>query len=145
MIELAEFNALNSFLGGSILGVSALLLYLLRGDVAGINGMVTGLINPLQGEWSWRLLFVVGLIAGGFIYQWVGGGLTLEPAAHGGLVVVAGLLVGIGATIGSGCTSGHGICGIARWSIRSIAATVTFMISAMVTVFVLYHVIGGGL
>ncbi|MHA7878806.1 MAG: YeeE/YedE family protein [Saccharospirillum sp.] len=144
MLELAEFNALTSFVGGLVIGFAALLLYLLRGDVAGINGMVTGLMSPVKGEWSWRLLFVVGLVLGGLVYQALGGGLTrLEPVAHGGLVIVAGLLVGIGATVGSGCTSGHGICGISRWSIRSIAATITFVTAAMLTVFVIRHLVGG--
>ena len=114
------------------------------GDVAGINGMLTGIIKPVKGEVSWRILFLVGLVIGGLLYRSYGGALeTLEPAVDGYWVVLAGLLVGIGATFGSGCTSGHGICGIARWSVRSIMATLTFMAAAIVTVFFIRHLLGG--
>lgn len=143
-MQIVNFDPITAFIGGLILGGSALMLYLLRGDVAGINGMVTGILKPVKGEVSWRVLFIVGLVIGGFIYRSYGGAITqLEPAVEGYWVVLAGLLVGLGATFGSGCTSGHGICGISRWSIRSIAATVTFMATAMITVFVIRHILGG--
>lgn len=142
-MEFAEFNALTSFAGGLLIGFSALLLYLLRGDVAGISGMVTGVMSFAKGETSWRVLFLIGLIGGGFVYQWLGGNLTrLEPAASGWAVVLAGLLVGIGASFASGCTSGHGICGIARFSNRSLVATGVFLSTAIITVFITQHVIG---
>lgn len=143
-MEIINFDPINAYIGGLMLGVSAMMLYLMRGDVAGINGMLTGIIKPIKGEVSWRVLFLVGLVLGGLLYRGYGTALTvLEPAVEGYWVVIAGLLVGIGATFGSGCTSGHGICGIARWSIRSIIATVTFMATAVATVFVIRHVIGG--
>jgi len=143
-MEIINFDPVNAYVGGLMLGGSAMMLYLLRGDVAGINGMLTGIIKPIKGEVSWRILFLVGLVLGGLLYRGYGGALeTLEPAVDGYWVVLAGLLVGIGATFGSGCTSGHGICGISRWSIRSIMATVTFMASAVVTVFIIRHVVGG--
>ncbi len=143
-MEIINFDPVNAYVGGLMLGGSAMMLYLLRGDVAGINGMLTGIIKPIKGEVSWRILFLVGLVLGGLLYRGYGGALeTLEPAVDGYWVVLAGLLVGIGATFGSGCTSGHGICGISRWSIRSIMATVTFMASAVVTVFNIRHAVGG--
>jgi len=143
-MEIINFDPVNAYVGGLMLGGSAMMLYLLRGDVAGINGMLTGIIKPIKGEVSWRILFLVGLVLGGLLYRGYGGALeTLEPAVDGYWVVLAGLLVGIGATFGSGCTSGHGICGISRWSIRSIMATVTFMASAVVTVSIIRHVVGG--
>lgn len=145
-MEIVNFDPVNAYIGGLMLGGAAMMLYLLRGDVAGINGMVTGILKPIRGEVSWRVLFLIGLVLGGLLYRGYGGSLTqLEPAVEGNWVILAGLLVGIGATFGSGCTSGHGICGLSRWSIRSLAATVTFMVSAIVTVFVIHHLIGGGL
>jgi uncharacterized membrane protein YedE/YeeE len=142
-MQIVNFDPVNAFIGGLILGGSAMMLYILRGDVAGINGMVTGILKPIKGEVSWRVLFIVGLVLGGLIYRSYGGTITqLEPAVEGYWVVLAGLLVGLGATFGSGCTSGHGICGIARWSVRSIAATGTFMLTAIITVFIIRHVLG---
>lgn len=143
-MEIVNFEPLNAYLGGLMLGGAAMMLYLLRGDVAGINGMVSGLLSPIKGEVSWRVLFLIGLVIGGLLYRSNGGALeTLEPAVEGYWVVLAGLLVGIGATFGSGCTSGHGICGISRWSVRSMAATGTFMATAIITVFIIRHVVGG--
>ena len=142
-MQIVNFDPVNAFIGGLILGGSAMMLYILRGDVAGINGMVTGILKPIKGEVSWRILFIVGLVIGGIIYRSYGGTITqLEPAVDGYWVVLAGLLVGLGATFGSGCTSGHGICGIARWSVRSIAATGTFMLTAIITVFFIRHILG---
>lgn len=143
-MQIVNFDPISAFIGGLVLGGSALMLYLFRGDVAGINGMVTGILKPVKGEVSWRVLFVIGLVIGGLIYRSYGGTLSqLEPAVEGYWVVLAGLLVGLGATLGSGCTSGHGICGISRWSVRSIIATCTFMATAMLTVFVIRHLLGG--
>lgn len=143
-MQIVNFDPISAFIGGLILGGSALMLYLLRGDVAGINGMVTGILKPIKGEVSWRVLFIVGLIIGGIIYRSYGGSITrLEPAVDGYWVVLAGLLVGLGATFGSGCTSGHGICGLARWSVRSLVATLTFMATAILTVFIIRHLLGG--
>lgn len=143
-MNIVNFDPITAYVGGLFLGVSAMMLYLLRGDIAGISGMVTGIIRPVKGEVSWRVLFLVGLVLGGLLYRNNGGALeTLEPAVEGYWVVLAGLLVGLGATFGSGCTSGHGICGISRWSVRSIIATITFMASAIVTVFIIRHVLGG--
>lgn len=143
-MEIIQFDAMSAYGGGLIMGLSAMLLFLLRGDVAGVNGMVTGILNPIKGEVSWRILFLLGMVIGGYLYQGAGGVLeTLEPVVEGNWVILAGLLVGIGATFGSGCTSGHGICGISRWSVRSIVATTSFMVSAIVTVYVIRYLVGG--
>jgi len=143
-MEILQFNAMGAYIGGLIMGLSAMLLFLLRGDVAGVNGMVVGIIKPIKGEVSWRILFLTGLVIGGYLYREAGGVLeTLEPVVEGNWVIFAGLLVGIGTTFGSGCTSGHGICGISRWSLRSIVATISFMVSAIATVYIIKHVLGG--
>jgi uncharacterized membrane protein YedE/YeeE len=133
-------------LGGVLIGLSATLLLLFNGRVAGISGIVGGLLQPVSGgEGPWRLSFVGGLLGGGVLLY------VLQPSLFGtptygsgvGLTVAAGLLVGFGTRLGSGCTSGHGICGMARGSKRSLAATMTFMITAIATVFVLRTLTGG--
>lgn len=120
--------------GGGLIGLSAAAMMFFNGRVAGISGIVGGLLRPVAGEVSWRLLFVFGLLAGGLVAS---RGVT--PAfgaseAGMGTTLVAGLLVGIGTRLGNGCTSGHGVCGIARGSRRSLAATLTFIATGALTV-----------
>ena len=131
--------------GGALIGLSASLLLMLTGRVAGISGIVGGLMGEgrKSGEASWRLAFVIGLLAGGvalFVVrpQSFDGGPTVSPL----LVALAGLFVGVGTTLGNGCTSGHGVCGISRLSKRSILATCAFMATGMVVTFVVRHVVG---
>ena len=119
------------------------LLLLLNGRIAGISGIAGGLLRSEKGEFGWRIAFIGGLIAGPMIY----GAATGEPVfisveASTPVLVAGGLLVGFGTQLGSGCTSGHGVCGIGRFSRRSIMATVTFMITAFITVFLVRHVLG---
>lgn len=126
--------------GGVLIGLSATLLLWLNGRVAGISGMVNGLLFPRTGEVAWRALFLAGLIAAAGLYM------SLVPSAplprtdfsRAGLVL-AGLLVGFGTRMGNGCTSGHGVCGLGRLSARSLAAVVTFMAAAIATTFVVRH------
>jgi uncharacterized protein len=141
-MEIAEFNWITSLFGGFLLGLSAMLLLVFRGDVAGINGMVSGVLSFKWQEMGWRINFIIGLILGVVIYQWVYGSssLVLEPLVDTQWVIFAGFIVGIGATIGNGCTSGHGICGISRFSMRSIVATITFISTGIVTVYLVHHV-----
>ncbi|MGR5094410.1 YeeE/YedE family protein [Vibrio maritimus] len=131
----------GSLLGGMLLGVSATLLLLFNGKIAGISGIVGRIYKAKTGDTSWRVLFVLGMVLGGVLSaKWLG----IEPAemvVSTPLVIVSGLLVGIGTKLGNGCTSGHGICGMGRLSKRSIAATMTFMGVAMVTTFVMLHVL----
>lgn len=144
-MEIVNFTPGPAFLGGALIGLSAAFLLLVKGRVAGISGIAGGIILPEKGDVPWRILFVLGLILGGLIYQWLGLGANveqIEAQVGKGMLIVAGLLVGIGTTIGTGCTSGHGICGLARRSPRSLVATLTFMGSAIVTVFITRHLLG---
>lgn len=132
----------DALAGGMLLGVSASVLLVLNGRIAGISGIVSGLLTPKKGEVSWRLLFVIGMLASGLLAPTLG--FTLPetlPVSSFLWVGLAGLLVGIGTKIGNGCTSGHGICGMGRLSKRSIVATCIFMGVAIATVFVRLHVL----
>jgi hypothetical protein len=115
----------------------------LNGRIAGISGILGGLLPPSRGDTTWRLAFVLGLVLGGLIFVYAGGDLhAIEIAAETPVLIGAGLLVGFGTRLGSGCTSGHGICGIGRLSPRGIVATLIFMGVAILTVFVTRHLIG---
>lgn len=133
----------ESLLGGMLLGISAILLLAVNGKIAGISGVMNGMMSPKKGDYSWRLLFTVGLILGGLVMVLALGGEVPDTSATSTLgIIAAGLLVGMGTRLGNGCTSGHGICGIGRLSKRSIVATCTFMFVAGVTVFVRLHILG---
>ncbi|HWE26946.1 MAG TPA: YeeE/YedE family protein [Polyangia bacterium] len=131
----AHFTPLASLVGGLVIGLATALLWMLNGRIAGISGIVGHLLRPERGETRWRLAFVIGLVASGFVMH------VVHPASFGlarggsGTLIVAGLMVGFGTRLGSGCTSGHGLCGMARLSPRSIAATLTFMAVGMATAF----------
>ncbi|WP_299734278.1 YeeE/YedE thiosulfate transporter family protein [uncultured Endozoicomonas sp.] len=131
----------SSLLGGILLGASALLLLLFNGKVAGISGIIGGLISPEKQDFLWRLLFLLGMMGGGWLaIQFLGITFPSDFSASPMVIIIAGLFVGLGSGLGNGCTSGHGICGIGRLSVRSIAATCTFMAVAAVTVFIRLHV-----
>lgn len=141
----SNFTPIASTIGGVLIGLSGLMLLGLAGRIAGISGIVGGLVDGQAEGRSWRFAFTFGLLAGGVV------ALAMAPTAFGvplGLptwaLIAAGLLVGYGTRLGSGCTSGHGVCGLSRLSARSMVATVVFMGSGMLTVFVTRH-IGGGL
>ncbi|WP_229627930.1 YeeE/YedE family protein [Vibrio parahaemolyticus] len=132
----------ESLFGGILLGISATILLLVNGKIAGISGIMNGIMSPKKGDYSWRLLFAVGMIAGGLISVLMLGVAAPSTANLSlGMVIAAGLLVGIGARLGNGCTSGHGICGMGRLSKRSIVATCVFMAVAGLTVFVRLHLV----
>lgn len=131
---MTEFAPASAAIGGGLIGLAAVLLLWLNGRVAGVSGILYGLFTRQSDERNWRLLFVAGLILGGLIYQWI----TKTPLATRAdfplpLLIVAGLLVGMGTRLGSGCTSGHAVCGISRLSLRSVMATVTFVIAGIAT------------
>ncbi|EGR1341772.1 YeeE/YedE family protein [Vibrio parahaemolyticus] len=132
----------ESLFGGILLGISATILLLVNGKIAGISGIMNGIMSPKKGDYSWRLLFAVGMIAGGLISVLMLG-VAAPSTANLSLwmVIAAGLLVGIGTRLGNGCTSGHGICGMGRLSKRSIVATCVFMAIAGLTVFVRLHLV----
>lgn len=141
-----HFTPFASLLGGALMGLAASMLLLFSGRVAGISGVAGGLFRPSAGDLSWRVLFIAGLVAGGAVL------LLVNPEAfHVGIhrsfaaLAVAGLLVGFGARLGSGCTSGHGVCGLSRLSRRSLVATLTFMATGALSVFVVVHLLGGRL
>jgi len=129
---MTEFTPISATFGGVLIGLSAVLLLWLNGRIAGISGILNGVFARDGGERNWRLMFVVGLILSGFLYQLI----TKMPLASRSdfpleLLALAGLLVGIGTRMGSGCTSGHAVCGISRLSARSLVATATFMTTGM--------------
>lgn len=137
------FTPYSALLGGALIGLSAALLWIANGRIAGISGIVGGVLAPARGDAAWRATFLAGLIAAPLLYRAVGRALPdLATPAPLIVVVAAGLLVGFGTRLGSGCTSGHGVCGIARLSPRSLAATSVFLITAAVTVYVARHVVG---
>lgn len=128
-----------SLLGGTLIGLSASLLLLANGRVAGISGVVGSLLAPVRGDIAWRVLFFAGLLTGGLLLAWLRPVSFAAPVSLSGsravLMVVAGLLVGFGSRLGNGCTSGHGVCGVSRGSARSVAATLTFIATGILTVF----------
>jgi uncharacterized membrane protein YedE/YeeE len=141
-IDWLHFTPLTSLMGGILLGVAAGALFLNSGRILGITGIVEGLLKPKTGDISWRFTFLLGLFAAPLAAKW------LLPAelmhapridANWAMVIAAGLLVGFGTRWGAGCTSGHGICGLSRLSLRSLVATLSFMGTGFVTVFVVRH------
>lgn len=138
---MTEPNLIGGLVGGILIGCAANLLLLLNGRIAGISGILGGaLTQPGAGERGWRLAFIVGLITGAGLYSFLANGLPLQLQGNAPTLIVAGLLVGFGTRLGSGCTSGHGVCGLARRSPRSLAATLLFMAVAVLTVFLTHHV-----
>lgn len=141
---MTAFTPISATLGGLLIGLAAALLLLANRRVAGISGILGLTLWPPAGEdRSWRMAFLVGLLLGAASVSLVSGPLALQIDASPVTLVAAGLLVGFGTRLGNGCTSGHGVCGVARGSRRSIAATLTFMTVAGATVFLVRHLIGG--
>jgi uncharacterized membrane protein YedE/YeeE len=140
-IDWNAFTPWQSLAGGLLLGLGAALFVLFNGRVAGISGILGGLLRPGRGDLAWRLAFLAGLVGAPLAYSLVAAMPEVDIDAGTGMLVAAGLLVGIGSRFGSGCTSGHGVCGIARRSPRSMAATATFVLAGFLTVYVLRHVI----
>lgn len=140
---------LSAILGGVLIGSAALLLYAVSGRIAGISGITYGLLWPVPGDRAWRGLFLAGLLGGGWLAVLAGARLPAVPlpADAGGitLLLAAGLLVGAGTRLGNGCTSGHGICGLARLSWRSLAATLAFMLTGMLVATLLRPALVGAL
>ncbi|MEX6634465.1 YeeE/YedE family protein [Hyphococcus lacteus] len=140
-----NFTPVSAAIGGTLIGLSAVLFMLLNGRIAGISGLVAGVLTPSEkGNDFWISgAFVVGLFIAPLIVMVTSDRPPINFPQPLWMVVVGGFLVGMGSRLGSGCTSGHGVCGIARLSRRSIIATLTFMISAVITVFFVRHVMGG--
>jgi hypothetical protein len=143
-IDWTHFTPLSALAGGVLIGLAAAWLVLQDGRVLGASGLLGGLIPPRAGDWLWRAEAVVGLIlapfVAGFLFQTPSPTIAAGPAT----LIAGGLLVGFGTRLANGCTSGHGVCGLARLSPRSLAATLTFMVAGFATVFVVRHVLNGG-
>lgn len=140
-----EFTPVASAAGGALIGLSAVILMLFVGRIAGISGILRNLLPPYEGVTALgSAVFVAGLIAAPVVYQTVTGAALVQTVSPSlSLNIVAGLLVGFGAVYSGGCTSGHGVCGLSRFSGRSLAATLTFMATAAITVYLVRHVVGG--
>jgi hypothetical protein len=142
-INWLEFTPGPSLLGGILLGLAAALYVHLHGRILGISGIISGLLHPKVGDVIWRLAMVSGLLSSPFWAAWL---FDMHPIqvidADWMAVIIAGVLVGFGSAYGSGCTSGHGICGLSRLSPRSLVATLSFMLTGFITVFVIRHLIG---
>ena len=141
-----HFTPLASLIGGMLIGLSASMLLLFNGKIAGISGIIAGTLSPAKNDTLWRIVFVTGLLVGGFLLRLLSPqtfviGITRSWSA----LVVAGLLVGFGTRLGNGCTSGHGVCGLSRFSQRSLLATVTFIATGALTVYIINHLLGGAL
>jgi hypothetical protein len=138
-----EFTPFSAVAGGVLIGLSAVLLMYFNGKIAGMTGIFGGLLPPIASDWQWRAAFIAGAIAGPVAYVVVSGdALELGQPVSTAMQVIGGVIVGVGVTYSSGCTSGHGVCGMARFSRRSFAATCVFMAATFATVFVVRHVIG---
>ena len=141
MMDWAHFTPWTSLTGGVLIGTAAAMLLLLNGKVAGISGIVGGLLRLGAGNIGWRVAFIAGLVAAPLLYQLATPLPAVQIDADTGLLVAAGLLVGVGTRYGSGCTSGHGVCGLSRLSPRSLIATAAFMAAGFVTVFIVRHLL----
>jgi uncharacterized membrane protein YedE/YeeE len=140
-----SFTPFQSLAGGALIGVASVLLMALLGRIMGATGLVAGLLLPSSAsDWNWRAALLAGMVSAPVLILFVTGApVTVDVPVSTVALVVGGMLVGYGASTGSGCTSGHGVCGMARLSPRSIVATLTFMATTFVTVFIVRHVIGG--
>ena len=140
-----NFTPYSALLGGALIGLAASILLVMNGRVAGVSGILAGVVPPRSGDAAfWRVLFLGGLIVGVLLYlALIDGGATISFDAPLPILLAGGLLVGIGTRVGSGCTSGHGVCGIARLSWRSLSATLVFMAVGGITVFIMRHMVGG--
>ncbi|AFJ88874.1 YeeE/YedE family protein [Burkholderia vietnamiensis] len=142
-IDTFHFTPALSLAGGVLIGLAAAWLVAFNGRIAGISGIVGGLLTARGGERAWRAAFVAGLIAAPLMMRVAGSGAMPQVNAGWGELLAAGLLVGIGTRYAGGCTSGHGVCGLSRGAVRSIVATAVFMVAGFATVFVRRHVLGG--
>ena len=140
-IDWNAFTPGPALAGGVMIGVAAVLFAAVVGRIAGISSIVGGLLRPMRGEIAWRIAFLAGLVGAPLLYRLAGGHWPVELDASGAILVAGGLLVGWGTRLGSGCTSGHGVCGLARRSPRSLAATLTFMATGCATVLLVRHLL----
>jgi len=140
-VNWTDFTPWSALGGGLLIGLAVALFVLFNGRIAGISGIVGGLLRPATGERGWRIAFLLGLVAAPLVYTLAAPLPAMRIDAGTGTLIAAGLLVGIGTRYGAGCTSGHGVCGLARGSARSLAATLAFMGAGFATVFIVRHLL----
>jgi len=140
-IDWNHFTPWSALAGGALIGLAAALFLLLNGRIAGISGVLGGLLKPLKGDIAWRVAFVLGLVGAPLVYGLFAALPVPEIDAGNAALIAAGLLVGVGTRYGSGCTSGHGVCGLSRLSPRSLVATACFMGAGFACVFVIRHLL----
>jgi uncharacterized protein len=137
-----NFTPLSAMIGGALIGLASIWMMLADGRIAGVSGIVGGLLKGVRGDVAWRIAFIAGLVAAPLVTGMVAPVPPVDTDAGVGLLLVAGFVSGVGARSGGGCTSGHGVCGLARRSPRSMVATLLFIASGMATVYVLRHMLG---
>lgn len=142
LIDWNNFTPMTALAGGALIGVASAMFVLFNGRIAGITGILGGLLRPKLRDIGWRLAFIIGLVAAPLIWLLFAPLPAIQIDASNTLLAIAGLIVGIGTRYGSGCTSGHGVCGISRLSPRSIVATLAFMATGVITVYIVRHVLG---
>jgi len=139
-----NFSPISALIGGLLIGLAAVILLLFNGRIMGISGISGGVLQPQRFDVLWRVLFLASVAAAPILYSRVAARpIVLEIAGSLPSLIIGGFLVGFGACAASGCTSGHGVCGLGRLSRRSLVVTVTFMVTAIATVYVLRHMVGG--
>lgn len=138
-LDWLSFTPVTALAGGVLIGIAAAIFIMLNGRIAGVSGIVGGLLRPVRRDIAWRVAFVAGMILAPSVYVLFAALPPIKIESNNIILIIAGLLVGTGTRYGSGCTSGHGVCGISRLSVRSIAATGIFMGAAFITVFLLRH------
>lgn len=141
-IDWNNFTPWISLSGGLMIGLATALFLLFNGRIAGISGIVGGLLSPARGDVAWRIAFIAGLVISPLIFALAAPVPEVQVEASYPVLLIAGMLVGIGTRYGSGCTSGHGVCGLSRRSPRSMVATIAFMVAGFVTVYIVRHLIG---
>ena len=141
-IDWLHFTPWSALAGGLLVGLASALLLVLNGRIAGISGILGGVLRPAKNDVAWRIAFLTGLVLAPLIYALVAPSPVVRIEAGTATLLAAGLLVGIGTRYGSGCTSGHGVCGLSRGSARSMVAAAAFMFAGFLTVYVVHHLIG---
>jgi uncharacterized membrane protein YedE/YeeE len=140
---MSNFTPVSALIGGLLIGLAAVILLLFNGRVMGVTGITGGILQPERHDVLWRVLFLVSLAVAPILYSWASSKpIVIEVTGSLPLLIIGGFLTGLGACAGSGCTSGHGVCGLGRLSTRSLVVTVTFMITAIATVYVTRHLLG---
>jgi uncharacterized membrane protein YedE/YeeE len=142
-IDWQAFTPWTALLGGALIGLAAAAFVLLNGRIAGISGIIGGLLSPKKADIGWRLAFLGGMVVAPLLWLLASSLPVIRIDASYPVLVAAGLLVGVSTRFGAGCTSGHGVCGISRLSPRSLIATAAFMLSGFLTVFIIRHLLGG--